>query len=104
MGDLVSKADVVTLMQDEKLMTEVINQIVDDPEVMADLAEDMADELADLLEDDPDFKKQLLKAAMGTADFKKRTRISFSRIIKSLIDEKGDEETKTLIHPHLPSP
>ncbi len=82
MGDLISATDVVKLMQDEELINEVINQVVEDPEVMADLAEDMADELSDLLEDDPDFKKQLLKAAMGTADFKKR-------IIKSLIDDMG---------------
>lgn len=83
MGDLVSKSDVVTLMQDEELMTEVINQVVDDPEIMADLAGDMAGELSSLLEDDPDFKEQLLKAAMGTADFKKR-------IVKELVDEISD--------------
>ena len=77
-----SKTDLVTLMQDQELMTEVINQIVDDPDVMADLAEDLASELSDHLEDDPDFKRQLLKAAMGTADFKKR-------IVKGLIDDIG---------------
>ena len=82
-SDLISTADVVTLMQDQKLIDKVISQIVEDPEAMSDLAEEMADELADLLEDDPNFKKQLLKAAMGSADFKKK-------IIESLVDEMGD--------------
>ena len=83
MGNLISATDAVNLMQDKELISEVINQVVEDPEIMADLAEDMADDLSDLLEDDPDFKKQLFKAAMGTADFKKR-------IVNELINEIGD--------------
>ena len=83
MGDLISKTDVVGLLQDEELLAEIIKQVIDDPKVLSGLAEDMAEELADLLEDDGNFRKKLLQAAMDTPDFKKK-------IIKELINEIGD--------------
>ncbi|CAN2046821.1 conserved hypothetical protein [Candidatus Magnetomoraceae bacterium gMMP-1] len=83
MSDLISTVDAVKLLQDEKLMDEVINQVVDDPVIMADLAEDMADELSDLIEDDPVFKQKLMTAAMATTNFKKM-------ILKSLVKELDD--------------
>ncbi|CAN2040399.1 conserved hypothetical protein [Candidatus Magnetomoraceae bacterium gMMP-15] len=83
MSDLISTVDAVKLLQDEKLMDEVINQVVDDPVIMADLAEDMADELSDLIEDDPVFKQKLMTAAMATPNFKKM-------ILKSLVKELDD--------------
>ncbi len=83
MGDMITAADAVNFMQDETFLDEVISHIVDDPEVMDELASDMAGEIASLLEDDPSFKKKLLVAAMGSVEFKKR-------ITKSLVEEMGD--------------
>ncbi|HHC24760.1 MAG TPA: hypothetical protein ENK58_05005 [Desulfobacterales bacterium] len=70
-------------MQDEKLIDAVIAEILDDPEALSEVAEDIADELADLLEDDPTFKKKLYSAAMEEGDFKKR-------IIKNMVKEMTD--------------
>lgn len=83
MGMDISKADVLKLLQDKKLVDEVVKKVVDDPEVLDELAEDVADEIADYLEDDPTVRQKIINAALGSADFKKR-------IVKELVDEIGD--------------
>ena len=83
MGDLVGAAEAVMLLQDEDLRSRIINEILADPDALSDLAGDFADELSDLLEDDPLFKKQLLRAALGTAEFK-------TKIAKELAGELSD--------------
>ncbi len=82
-SDLISAVDVLRLMQDEKLIDAVIAEILDDPEALSEVAEDIADELSDLLEDDPTFKRKLFAAAMGEGDFKKR-------IVKNMVREMAD--------------
>jgi hypothetical protein len=83
MGMDINKADVLNLLQDEKLIDDVVKRVVDDPEVLDDLAEEIADEMSDYLEDDPVVKQKIINAALGNADFKKR-------IVKELVDEIGD--------------
>jgi len=83
MGMDVDTADVMKLLQDEKLVDEVVKKVVDDPEVLDELAEDIADEMSDYLEDDPAIKQKIINAALGNADFKKR-------VLKELVDETGD--------------
>ena len=83
MGIDINKADVLKLLQDDKLVDEVVKKVVDDPEVLDGLAEDVADEISDYLEDDPAIRQKIINAALGNADFKKR-------IIKELVDEIGD--------------
>lgn len=83
MGMDISSADVLTLLKDDKLVDEVVKKVVDDPEVLDDLAEDVADKISDYLEDDPAIRQKIINAAIGNADFKKR-------IVKELVDEIGD--------------
>ena len=83
MGMDINKADVLNLLQDEKLIDDVVKRVVDDPEVLDDLAEEIADEMSDYIEDDPAIKQKIIDAALGNADFKKR-------ITKELVDEMGD--------------
>jgi len=83
MGIDMNKADIIKLLQDEKLVDEVVKKIVDDPEVLDELAGDVAEEIADYLEDDPAVRGKIINAAMESPDFKKR-------IIKELVNEIGD--------------
>ena len=83
MGMDINKADVLNLLQDEKLIDDVVKKVVDDPEVLDDLAENIADEMSDYLEDDPVIKQKIINAALSNADFKKR-------VIKELVDEIDD--------------
>jgi len=83
MGMDINKADVLNLLQDEKLIDDVVKRVVDDPEVLDDLAEEVADEMSDYLEDDPVIKQKIINAALGNADFKKR-------VVRELVDEIGD--------------
>ncbi|MFH1519485.1 MAG: hypothetical protein ABIE75_02820 [Candidatus Omnitrophota bacterium] len=82
MGFDISKADVLNLLQNNKLMDAVIEKALDDPEVMDDLASSIADELSDVIEDNPQLSSQLLEAAMKDSTLKKR-------IIKKLVDDLG---------------
>ena len=80
MGDMIISSKTTTVLaQDDKLLDEVINQTIDDPKAMDDLASDIAEEIAD----NPVFKKKLIAATMGTRNFRKR-------IIKNLLDELAD--------------
>ncbi len=83
MGMDINKADVLNLLQDEKFIDDVVKRVVDDPEVLDDLAEEIADEMSDYLEDDPVIKQKIINAALGNADFKKR-------LVRELVDEIGD--------------
>ncbi len=82
MGMNVSIADVQSLLGDEKLMDELVKQVLDDPDAMDDLAGSVADELSDVIEDDPRLTGKLLGAVMKDSSLKKR-------IIKKLVDDLG---------------
>lgn len=79
----VGKYEAMKLLQDENFVKEVISKVVENPEVLDELAEDVADELAEIIEDDPTIRKKIIDAAITNPDFKKR-------IVKELIDELGD--------------
>ncbi|MFH1519495.1 MAG: hypothetical protein ABIE75_02870 [Candidatus Omnitrophota bacterium] len=83
MGMDINKTDVLKLLKDDKLVNEVVKKVVDDPEVLDELAEEVAEEMADYLEDDPAIRQKIINAALGSPDFKKR-------VIKELVDEIGD--------------
>ncbi len=82
MGMNISMADVQSLLGDEKLMDELVKQVLDDPDAMDDLAGSIADELSDIIEDDPRLTGKLLGAAMKDPSLKRR-------IIKKLVDDLG---------------
>lgn len=79
MSDL-TKAELTKLLKDEKLMGEIIDKVLSDPEVVKELAEDIANELASVLKDDPSFRLKLLGAAAKNAKFKQK-----------LLEEVADE-------------
>ena len=83
MGMDIKKADVMELLGDEKLVNEVVKKIVEDPEVLDDLAEDIGEEIANYLEHDPKVRQKIINAALASPDFKKR-------IVKEIVDEIGD--------------
>lgn len=76
----VNETDARRLLKDGKLLNEIIDKVVDDPEVLNNLAENVAGEISGILEDDPEFKQRILNSALSSPDFKKR-------IIKELVDE-----------------
>lgn len=83
MGLELSREDIQSVLQDETLVNDVVKKVIEDPEVLADLAEDLADEIAEQLEDDPVIRQKLIDAAIKSPDFKKR-------VIRELADEFGD--------------
>jgi len=84
MGMDINKTDVLKLLQDNALVNEVVKKVVDDPEVLDGLAEEVADEISDYLEDDPAIRQKIINAAIGSADFRKR-------VVRELVDEIGDD-------------
>lgn len=83
MGTDHNKADIMKLLEDEKLVDEVVKKIVEDPEVLDDLAEDIGEEIAEYLEKDPKIRQKIINAALASPDSKKR-------IVKEVVDEIGD--------------
>ncbi len=83
MGLDLSQADIQSVLKDETLVNDVVKKVIEDPEVLADLAEDLADEIAEQLEDDPVIRQKLITAAIKSPDFK-------NRVIRELADELSD--------------
>ena len=78
----VDSSDVRRLLQDSDLKADIAKAVAEDPSALDDLAEDVADELEDELEDDPEFKKQLLDAAMASPEFKQK-------VVREIMDDLG---------------
>ena len=81
---LIEKDDLRALLKDQDLIDEIVAKVIEDPEVLDSLAEDIADDLEDLLEDDPGFKRKVLETAMASPEFKRR-------IVSELIKEMADD-------------
>ena len=79
----ITKAEVQTLLKDEKLMEQVVAKSLEDPDVISDLAEGLADEISDILEDDPTFKQKILSSALKDPKFK-------SMLLTEIANEMGD--------------
>ena len=75
--------EISTLLDDKGFTREVIEQALVHPEVMADLAEEIADELSDLMEDDPGLRRRLVSQALKTDGFRQQ-------VVAKLIDELSD--------------
>lgn len=80
----VEESDVRQLLTDETLVDDIIAALVNDPNVLQELAEDVADELEDLLEEDPTFRKKIVDEAISNPEFKKS-------VIQQLISEMADD-------------
>ena len=79
---LIQESDVRRLLQDPTLVAEIAKAVVEDPEAGASLASEIADELEDALEDDPELRRQIVEAAVGSSDFK-------TRIVRKLVADLG---------------
>ena len=77
---LIQESDVGRVLQDEKLMDQVVTGLVENSQTMDSLADDIADKVQDALEDDPELRQRLINAAMSNESFKKR-------LVSKLIDE-----------------
>ena len=77
---LIQESDVGRLFNDKALMDEIVAGLVEDPNTMDQLAEDIADKVQDALEDDSDMRQRLLTAAVSNDVFKRK-------LISKLIDE-----------------
>ena len=77
---LIQESDVGRLLQDEKLMEQVVNGLVEDSQTMDALADEIADKVQDALGDDPQMRERLINAAIANESFKKR-------LVAKLIDE-----------------
>ncbi len=79
----VQETNVRTLLQKKTLVNKIIQAVAKAPEVMSELAEDVADEIEDLLEGDPGYRRKFLKAAKSNPQFK-------TQVIRKLVEEISD--------------
>ena len=84
MGIDVQDSDIRKLLKDPALMDEIAKGVMEDPVTLDSLAENIADELSDVLEDDPDFRANIIQSAMGNKAFKER-------LVKKLAEELADD-------------
>ena len=78
----IEASDIKRLLADPTLTEDIAKAVVEDSGALDDLAEDVADKMEDELQDDEDFKKKLLDAAMASPDFRKK-------VAKELVDDIG---------------
>ena len=83
MGIDVNASDVRQLLQDPALVEEIAKGVMEDPSTLDGLAEEIADELSDVLEDDPNFRANIIQSAMGNNAFR-------SKLVKKLAEEMSD--------------
>ena len=72
MGIDIEKAELRKLIDYSSLMSEVAKKSLDDPDTIKDIAGEVADKISDELEDDPEFKRKILLAAMKREVFRKK--------------------------------
>ena len=69
---LIQEADVGRLLNDEKLMAQVVSGLVEDSATMDTLADDIADKVQAALEGDTELRHRLINAAISNEAFKRR--------------------------------
>ena len=77
-------SEISTFLQDEEFTNGVIKRAVASPEVIENLAEEIADELSDFMEDDPQFRNRLVTEALKRDDFRQQ-------VIDKLVEEINDD-------------
>ena len=81
----VKRKDVRKLLEDPAIVEEIAKGVMEDPEALGALAEEIADELSDLLKDDPDFWAKIIQSAMGNRTFR-------DRLVRKLAEERSDQK------------
>lgn len=67
---------------DEEFMNAIVEQMMNDPESLDRLAQEVASELAGVLKEDPSFKKKMSEAAGRSPELKKKIAQRIGKKIK----------------------
>ena len=86
MSIAVDKNEVRKLLEDPALVEEIAKGVMEDPEALGNLAEEIADELSVVLKDDPDFRAKIIQSAKGNNTIKER-------LIRKLAEELSDQKS-----------
>ena len=78
-----NKSDVQVFVGDEDLRAEIIESALNDVKAAKEIAQDIADEISDVLEDEPRFRRQLIKAAFQNPEFREK-------VMRELVNEFMD--------------
>lgn len=82
---IVEDGDIVKLLQNKEFVNQIIESALKEPKIVEDISSDVADKLSDVLEDDPEFRKNLISAVMKKGITEKSE--FREKVIKQLVDD-----------------
>ena len=80
---MIQSSDVKELLRDKELMSEIAGAVVEDPNMLESLADDIAGEIDEEMENAPELRKQIIDAAMALPEFRKK-------LASKIIEEDDD--------------
>ena len=80
---MIQASDVKELLRDKELMSEIAVAVVEDPNMLDSLANDIAEEIDEEMENAPELRKQIIDAAMALPEFRKE-------LASKIVDEDDD--------------
>ena len=80
---MIQASDVKELLRDKELMAEIAVAVVEDPNMLDSLANDIAEEIDEEMENAPELRKQIIDAAMALPEFRKE-------LASKIVDEDDD--------------
>ncbi|MCH7685146.1 MAG: hypothetical protein IH899_00435 [Planctomycetes bacterium] len=66
------EGDAEKFLKNSKIVDEIVNNVVKDPRMVNDLADEVADQLEDLIEEDGGLMNKILSAASENKEFRNR--------------------------------
>ena len=66
------EGDAEKFLKNSKIVDEIVNNVVKDPRMINDLADEVADQLEDLIEEDGGLMNKILSAASESKEFRNR--------------------------------
>ena len=76
------EGDAEKFLKQSKIVDEIVSNVVKDPRMVTDLADEVADQLEDLIEEDGGLMNKILAAASENKEFR-------SRVVKQLSTKLG---------------
>lgn len=76
------EGDAEKFLKSSKIVDEIVNNVVKDPRMVNDLADEVADQLEDLIEEDGGLMNKILSAASENKEFR-------NRVVKQLSTKLG---------------
>ncbi len=80
---MIQASDVKELLRDKELISEIAVAVVEDPNMLDSLANDIAEEIDEEMENAPELRKQIIDAAMALPEFRKE-------LASKIVDEDDD--------------